>query len=103
MQCKHSYTTATLVSPWPLRLVMLATVATILRYAMGDGVVMVAGPHPDMVGKALPVAILTPHDWGVTPDIVLRMGEPPSQRGVALEMVLVLGTTERTLLDGFTL
>ena len=59
-----------------------------------------AGPRPDMVGKGPPVVVLTPHDKGVTPNIVW---ENHRQQGTALEMVLVPGTTERALLDGHPL
>ena len=62
-----------------------------------------AGPHPDLVGRVLLVAVLTPYDKGATPDIVLRVTEPSSRHGVALEVVLVLGTTERAPLEGHTL
>ena len=89
---------------WPTGLVRpLANVATLLLYAMGEGAVAVAGPHPDLVGRALPVAILMPHERGVTPDVVLRVGEPPSRRGAAMVMVLAHGTTECMLLEGHTL
>ena len=64
---------------------------------------MVAGPRPDLVGRVLPVAVLTPHDKGVTLDVVLRVWGPPSRRGATLEMVLVPGTTRRVLLEGHTL
>ena len=62
-----------------------------------------AGLHLNPRGRVLPVAVLTQHDRAVTPDIVLRMGQPPWQRGTALQMVLVWGTTKRALLEGQTL
>ena len=62
-----------------------------------------AGPHPDLVGRVLPVAVLTPHDKVVTPDIVSHVGGLPSRYGAAHEVVLVPRTTERALLKGHTL
>ena len=44
------------------------------------------------------VVVLTPHDKGATPDIVLCVGEPPSWRGAALEVVLVPRAPERAQL-----
>ena len=89
---------------WPTGLARpLATAATLLRYAMGEGAVAAAGPRPDLVGRVLPVSVLTPHDRGVSPDVVLRVGEPSTQRMAALEVVLVPGATERVLLEGYTL
>ena len=49
------------------------------------------------------MAVLTPQDKGVTPGIILRLGEPPSWHGAALEVVLVPGTSERVLLEAQTL
>ena len=37
---------------------------------MGEGVVAVASPRPNFVGRALLVAVLVPHDKGMMPDIV---------------------------------
>ena len=61
-----------------------------------------AGLHPKQVGWVLPVSILTPHDRGVSQDVVL-VGEPPTRHMAALEVVLVPGTTKRALLEGHTL
>ena len=69
-------------------------------WLLEEGVVAMAGPHPDPVGRALLMAVCMPHDRGVTPDVILRVGEPPSRLGGALEMGLVLGTTERTFTRG---
>ena len=37
----------------------LAAAATLLRYAMGEGADIVAGPCPDLVGRVLPVFVFT--------------------------------------------
>ena len=54
---------------WPMGLAwLLASMATLLRYAMGEGVVALVGSHPNLVGSVLPVAVLMPHD------VSLRVG-----------------------------
>ena len=88
---------------WPTGLArLLANAANLVWSAMGEGIIAVAGPRPDVVGRALPAAVLTPHDWGV-PNVILRMGKLPLRQGAALEMILVPGTTRRMLLKGHTL
>ena len=51
-------------------------------------------------GKGLRLAVLRLHNEGITPNVVLRLGEPPLQQGAAPKMVLVPGTTKRMLLEG---
>ena len=81
----------------------LANAVTLLQHAMGEGALAVAVQHLGVVGRVLPVVVLTPHDKGVSPDAVLRVGELPARHRAVLEVVLVPGTTERALLEGHTL
>ena len=69
----------------------------------GEGCRRGSNPHPDLLGRVLPVAVLTPHDNGVTPHVVLRVGVPPLQYGAVPEMVLARGTTESALLEAHSL
>ena len=75
----------------------------LLRYAMREGMLAVSGLRPDRVGRVLLATILAPHEKGATPDIVLRVGEPPLRHGTALELTLVPRTTECAMLEGHTL
>ena len=45
-------------SEWPVGLSRpLADAGTLLRYAMGESACSVAGPHPELVGRAVPVSV----------------------------------------------
>ena len=64
---------------WPVGLSRpLADAGTLLRYAMGESACSVAGPRPELVGCAVPVSVLDPAERGACPDVVLRVGAPPS-------------------------
>ena len=91
-------------SDWPVGLRLpLADAGTLLRYAMGESVCALAGPRPELVGRAVPVAVLAPSERGATPDVVLRVGASPSLQGSAPEVVLVPPATSRALLWGYTI
>ena len=55
-----------------------------------------------MVSRVLLAAVLTPHDKGVSPGIVLHVGKPPAQHRTVLQVVLVPRITEWVLLEGHT-
>ena len=74
---------------WPVGLSRpLAGAGTVVRYAMGESVCAVAGPCPELVGRAVLVAVLDPAERGACPDVVLQVGAPPSLRGSSPEVVL---------------
>ena len=76
-------------SGWPVGLSRpLADTGTLLRYAMGKSACAIAGLRPELVGRAVPVLVLDPAERGACPDVVLRVGPPPSLQGTALEVVL---------------
>ena len=56
----------------------LADAGTPLRYAIGESACAVAGPHPELVGRAVPTAVLDPAERKACPDVVLRVVAPPS-------------------------
>ena len=72
--------------------------STLLRYAMGESACAVARRRPELVGRAVPVAVLNTAECGACPDVVLRAEAPPS-----LEVVLAPPTTSRGLFPGFTI
>ena len=85
---------------WPVGLSCpLADAGTLLRYAMGESVCAVAGPRPEVVGRAVLVAVQDPQEHGASPDVVLRVGTPP----LAREVVLAPPATSRSLFPGFTI
>ena len=91
-------------SGWPVGLSRpLADAGTPLRYAMAESACAVAGPRPELVGRAVPVSVLDPGERGACPDVVLGVGTPPSRRGTTPEVVLAPPTTIRALFPGFTL
>ena len=48
-------------SGWPVGLSCpLVDAGTLLRYAMGESTCTVAGPRPELVGRAVPVVVLDP-------------------------------------------
>ena len=66
-------------SGWPVGLSRpLADAGTLLCYAMGESACAVAGPRPELVGRAVPVSVLDPAERGACPDVVLSVGIPPS-------------------------
>ena len=81
----------------------LANADTLQRYAMGESACSVAGPRPELVGRAVPVSVLDPAEHGACPDVVLSVGAPPSLRGTVPEVVLAPPATSRALFPGFTL
>ena len=70
---------------------------------MGESACTVAGPRPELVGRAVPVVVLDPAERGACPDVVLRVGPPPSQQGAAPEVFLAPPATSRSLFPGFTI
>ena len=66
----------------------LADAGTVLRYTMGGSACAVAGPRPELVGRAVPVAVLDPAERGACTDVVLRVGALPSVQGRAPEVGL---------------
>ena len=60
---------------WPVGLSRpLPDAGTLLRYAMGESACAVAGPRPELLGRAVPVAVLDPVERGACPDVVLKVG-----------------------------
>ena len=91
-------------SKWPVGLSRpLADVGTLLRYAMGESACAVAGPRPELVGRAVPVSVLDPAERRACPHVILSGGTPPSLRGTTPEVVLAPPATSRALFPGFTL
>ena len=91
-------------SGWPVGLSRAPTGAgTLLRYAMGESACSVAGPHHELVGRAVPVPVLDLVERGACLDVVLSFGTPPSLRGTIPEVVLATPATGRALFPGFTL
>ena len=89
---------------WPLGLPRpLADAGTLLRYAMGESACSVAGPRPELEGRAVPVSVLNPADRGACPDVVLTGGALPSLRGAVPEVVLAPPTSSRALFPGSTI
>ena len=80
-----------------------ADAGTRLRYAIGESPCSVAGPRPELVGRAVPVSVLDPAERGACTDVVLRVGTPPSLQGAVPEVVLAPPATSRALLPGCTL
>ena len=109
------WTSRPLAEQWPKRLHeggqcrptgvarALANAPTLLRYAMGEGPVAIVGPCLHLVSRMLAKAGLTPHNKGVSPDIVVRARESPACHRMVLEVVLAPMTNEQALLDGHTL
>ena len=81
----------------------LTDAGTVRRYAMGKSACFVAGPRPELVGRAVPVSVLDPAERGACPDVVLSVGTPPSLLGATPEVVLASPATSRALFPGFTL
>ena len=71
---------------------------------MGESACPVAGPRPELVGRAVPMSVL---DRGACLDVVLSVvlsvGAPPSLHGAVQEVVLAPPTTSRALFPGYTL
>ena len=89
---------------WPVGLSRpVADAGTLLRYALGESACSVAGPRPELVGRAVPVSMLDPAERGACPGVVLSVGAPPSLRGAVPEVVLAPPATSRALFPGFTL
>ena len=89
---------------WPVGLSRpLEDAGTLLRYALGDSACSVAGPHPELVGRAVPVSVLDRAKCGACPDVVLSVGTPPSLQGAVPEVALAPPATSRALFPGFTL
>ena len=80
-----------------------ADAGTLLRCAMAESTCFVAGPRPELVGRAVPVPVLDPAERGACPEVVLSVGAPPSLQGAVPEVVLAPPTTIRALFLGFTL
>ena len=58
---------------WPVGLSRpLVDAGTLLRYAMSECVCAVAGPRPELVGRAVLVTVQDPQERGANPDVVLR-------------------------------
>ena len=81
----------------------LADAGTLLRYALGESACSVAGPRPELVGRAVPVSVPDRAERGACLDVVLCVGAPPSLQGAVPEVVLAPPTTSRALFPGFTL
>ena len=60
----------------------------LLRYAICESACAIAGPCPELEGRAVPVSLLDQAERGACPDVVLRVGAPPSLQGAAPELVL---------------
>ena len=91
-------------SGWPVGVSRpLADAGTLLRYAMGESACAIAGPPLELVGRAVPVSVLDPAERRACPDVVLRVGAPPSLQGAAPEVVLAPPATCRALFPGFTI
>ena len=89
---------------WPVGLPRpLADAGTLLRYAMGESTCSVAGPRPELVGRAVLVSVLDPADRGACPDVVLNVGALPSLRGAVPEVVRAPPATSRALFPGCTI
>ena len=89
---------------WPVGLSRpLAYADTLLRYAMGESACPVAGPRPELVGRAVPVSVLDPAELGKCPDVVLSVGAPLSLQGATPEVVLAPLAICRALFPGFTI
>ena len=89
---------------WPVGLPHpFADAGTKLRYTMGDSACSVAGPHPELVGRAVPVSVLGPANRGPCPDVVLNVGVLPSLRGAVPEEVLAPPATSQGLFPGCTI
>ena len=89
---------------WPVGLShLLADAGTLFCYAMGESVCGVAGPRPELVGRAVVVAVQDPQERGAGPDVVLRVGAPPSLQGEAREVVLAPPATSGSLFLSFTI
>ena len=74
---------------------------TLLRYAMGESVCTVAGPHPELVGRAVPLAMLALVEPGSCLSAVPRAGAALSLHGFAPEVVLAAPTTSLMWFPGF--
>ena len=62
---------------WPVGLSRpLADAGTLPRYAMGESVCAVARLRPELVGRAVLVAVQGPWERGASPGMVLRVGAP---------------------------
>ena len=81
----------------------LADAGTLLGYAMGKSACAVAGPRPELVRRTIPVSVLDLAERGACPDMVLRVGAPPSLQGATPEVVLAPLATSRALFPGFTI
>ena len=89
---------------WPVGLPRpFAEAGTLLRYAMGESACSLAGPRPELVGRAVPVSVLDSADRGACPDVVLNVSAVPSLRGDIPEVVLAPPATSRTLFLGYTI
>ena len=80
----------------------LADAGTLLRYAMGE-CACIAGPRPELVGRAIPVSISDPAERGVCPNVVLRVRARPSLHRATPEVVVAPPATCWALLPGFTI
>ena len=89
---------------WPVGLFRpLADAATPLRYALGKSVCAVAGPHPELVGRAVLGAVLDLAELGACPGVVLQVEAPPSLRRSAPDVVLASPAMSRALFPCFTI
>ena len=70
---------------------------------MGESACVVAGPCLELVGRAVPVLVLDPAEHWACPDVLLKVGTPPSLQGATPEVVLALPVTSRALFLGFTI
>ena len=90
-------------SGWPVGLSRPPTdTGTLLHYAMGESACTVAGPHPELVGRAVPVAVLDLAERGAC-EAVLSVGAPASLQRTAPEVVLSPPSTSRAQFLGYTI
>ena len=62
---------------WPVGLSrLLADAGTLMHYAMGESVFIVAGLPPELMGRAVLVVVQDSVVRGASPDIVFRVGAP---------------------------
>ena len=88
---------------WPVGLSRPpADTGTMMRYAMGESMCELAGLRPELLGYAVPVPVQDSQEHSASPDVVLRVGAPPSLQGQAREVLLAPPATSRLLFVGFT-
>ena len=80
-----------------------ADTGVLLRYTMGESVCTVAGLRPELVGQAVPVAVVDPAERGACLSVVLRVGAPPSLQGSTPEVILTPPASAWVLVAGYTI